>query len=368
MSKDGKVTTSVSNASDGAIAAFQGGDEQRSEELRDFLMGEQGQPGGRHDLSPRGWTSDDQQLRERQVIESDPAEQPARQEEPTFVQHQPQFQPQAQPQQEEDGQDFRKLYGESENQKGELRRALQALKEQNDMLAAMVQNQQPQQQQYAPQPQYQHTAAQPQPQYQQLQFDPNQIPRLIDKEDGEFIEAGEMDRVLREKVAPYLFGALNEARTARAELGNFVQRQAQEALAHRGITPVVQQQLLMKHPYINSIADPYQRIQALISAAESEKAMALMQRAQPQPIQQQQPQAGAAGVARRVTYIEPSSGSASPAQGVGQSRAQAFQQEWANTMALPVEGGARGTAQKQILEKYGMRSYTGYRDPSVLTR
>src|SRR3972149_58759 len=117
----GSMQVLTTTPTDADLAAFQGSDQQRAVDLATFMEGTPQAQGGQPDMSARGLTTDP-------GIWQQP---PDTQDRVSLIAPQPTFVPspadvalsQAPPSE----QDFRRLYGQSENEKGELRKSVQEL-------------------------------------------------------------------------------------------------------------------------------------------------------------------------------------------------------------------------------------------------
>lgn len=371
------------NAND--LATFHD-DRQREVDLQEAMEGTRYQEGGQHDLNPRGITSVDYDAEVQNLVDASafrdsqyPQPQAAQ-----FAQDQP---APVMPTAPQDGEiDYKQRYGQSENEKGDLRRALKEQLEYTQMLE-MQANSNGQNgnivPQYAPTAVPQYVPQMPAVNPQTVPgapvpggYTPPQLPtadqleRFAVKEDGEMVLQEDLDKVIREKVAPYVLDAY--ARTHQLEQ-RLVWEQEQRVNAMKaqiGITPQIEFQLVQANPWINTIPDPTARMQAMANLMRARQAQAVLQRTTPAVPQQGQPRqfvAPTAGVGRRVTYVERSAGApgAEPAPQTDQAK---FQAEWVAATHLPIEGGKRGNAQREVLRKYGVSEVSGFRDPNVSTR
>lgn len=290
----------------------------------EFMQGVEHQDGGRHDLNPRGMSSVPQEsgVDTNHTVDLGPS---------VYVPEQ-QFNPQTHQMPEQQvplEQDWKRLYGQSENEKGELRREVNTLREE---VAAMRSA-------WNPQAQYQpayatptYTYPQPQWQAQQTQTAP-QVPVTFfeGKEDGEVVEVGEVNRLMRETVAP----AVWQLYTQQLEMQK--QQIAMQKLA-AGISLAVEQKLLTSRPWLANVPDGFPRIQAMQEILKQEANQQGVPT--PQPPTNIPPHQAAV---RRVTYVEPGTGQTSAPVMDPNER---FKQEWAKT---------RTAAEKRaLLERYGI--------------
>jgi len=247
-------------------------------------------------------------------------------------------------------QNWQQLYGQSENEKGELRRQLQAAQEAQAQLAL---------QQQMVQAQMQLTMAQnqPQPRPQQQHYQP-QGPLFPGKTREDVITLGEIE----DRLAPAIQGLIyNAAESANERYSALEAQFVNSRKAQAGITPMAEFQILAEQPWINSL-NGAAKVDAMVSVLALKKAQQPVQPAQPQP----QPQAPMTAAPRRLLYVEPGRPTAQEPRPI--DRQAAMQQEWMATMSRPLHGGQRETAQKLILMKYGANQVSGYRDTNIITR
>lgn len=253
----------------------------------------------------------------------------------------------AQPQQ-----NFQQLYGQSENEKGELRRALQAKEDQQNQLALQNQMLQAQLQNLAIQ-MSQPPATPPAPNFGQPQFGPPQS--FFGKDRTEVLLAGEAE----ERLLPALYSVYQEAQAARAQAQALEQQLISSKKMAAGITPLVEFQVASENPWVNSLTGSV-KVDAIASILASKKA------ATPAPQVPNPPTPPASAMAnQRVLYVE----GARPVTNNEPrfvSPQLALEQEWAATYNLPLEGGKREEAQRAILLKHGAQQVSGWRDPNIL--
>jgi hypothetical protein len=354
------------NISDDDIAQFRNMDQGG---LQEFMNGDSNrhQEGGRHDLNPRGLSSEDFATQQQNVVEQ--------QQWNDLSQSENMFAPQQNSQSE--AADWKKLYGREANEKGELRRHL------NEAITRIQQLEQ--QQQFATQlatmpPPPQFFGVQPQQQQQQPQYNggyaqaqPNpfvNLPSIIGKGDDEMLLASDVDKAIKEKVAPYLEAVAWKAQQAEAQALAVHQRLFESQKLSMGLTPQVEMQVLASKPWLRNVQDPSSYLGAMQAEVNALKAV---QQAQAQaeaqqhfaPPTPQQPNVAQQALRRR-TFIE-RGGSAQPEQN-SRSAEQMWQAEWAKSLAMPYGSPERSVRQKQLLEMRGMNQVSGYRDPSILSR
>jgi len=247
-------------------------------------------------------------------------------------------------------QNWQQLYDQSENEKGELRRQLQAAKEAQAQLALQQQMIQAQMQLASAQ-----TQAQPQPRQQHYQ---PQGPLFPGKTREDVLTLGEIEDRLAPAIQGLIYNAVEGANDRYSALETqFVNTRKAQA----GITPMVEFQILAEQPWINSL-NGAAKVDAMASVLALKKAQAPPVAVQPQP----QPQAPMTAAPRRLLYVEPGRPTAQEPRQIDAQAA--MQQEWMNTTVLPLAGGQREAAQKAVLQKYGANQVSGYRDPNIITR
>ena len=232
----------------------------------------------------------------------------------------------------DDATHWRTQYGRSENEKGELRRALaeqqDRLNRLDNDLAALRSTQSGQ---YGAPP-----AQEPQ-QYQ--------IPDTFfgGRKPEDLVEVGEVDKLLRDVFAPAVLGVMQQQQ-------RLLNTQIEGTKRSAGITPAIEQKLATAYPWLARITDPADRVQSMAQLLEMSRT--------PQLPTQARPADPAAAAARRVTYVE-------PAQSSGASRDD----------GIPVEqriaqefAAARTAADKRaVLMKYGAQAVNDW-GSNILTR
>lgn len=274
---------------------------------------------------------------------------------------------------------YKKLYGVSENEKGELRRsneelrgAVQELLSANKQLLNQVNNMQVPQVQP---PNFFNTSTH---QYQQPQNSNNSnnyynpyLQELAAREDDDMVSAKDMKALIGNIMAPMLDEAnqrisLAEQRAMEAQQANFnAQKQAY------GITPQLEAQILSVNPWMKDITNPGAYLNAMQNAALQIKNQQLVERAQPKPL----PSNSASNIndpnrklSRRMTYIE-SGNSTSNTNEVRKTPDQMFNEK-VNEIYLKYPYGhpERTRQTKELMKQMGVGEYSGFRDPMVLTR
>lgn len=239
--------------------------------LSQFMVGENYMPGGVHDLEDRGLGSGIGKPN-YSLPNTRPA---ANAEEASYLQESNDVGPTAQELSE--AAEWKKRYGDEANEKGLYRKtATEALNELQQLRGELAALRNAAPQTYA-QP------AQPQPQIPQSFF-PN-------KEEGDLLEVGEVNRILRDMVAPAMVH-LSQQQQA------FMASQQASQKAALGITPNVERELLNRYSWLSTVPDA-SRPQAMAELLQSLRPTA--------------PNGGGTGTAntgesdritRRVTYVE----------------------------------------------------------------
>lgn len=327
-----KTEVTVQPATDASVERFH---TEPQTDLESFKEAPRYQGGGTHDMEDRGFGSG---IGVAQRGENDPDQQqtytPA--EVPSFVQENSHVASLPQ----EDPDYWKKMYGQSENEKGEIRRAVaDEVAQLKAELAAMraTMPQQPGQPYpgatpgYPAQPQY----GPQQPQYAQQGQQP-QLPETYfpDKEEGDYVEVKDVDRLVAQAIAPAVL-QLNAQQQA------LYQQQMAAMKNAAGITPVVEQKLLAECPWMQQLPDGPAKVQAMQDYMKQRTQQQQPRQPAPQQAQVNPEQAAA----RRVTYIE--SGQAAKSTESEVPLGQRIMQEYAQ---------ARNAAEKKaVLMKYGMQ-------------
>lgn len=308
---------------------------ERQQSLMEFMQGDRNMSGGRFDMESRGISTDDPQP--FQI--DDPHTTVLNADSNTYAQEgfqTPQAVAPPKSPQDSEERNWKQLYGQSENEKGEWRRTAEEaqfragqLEQRLQQLESMVTQQQ-------------QTAA------------PVEPPRLFEKDPDELPTVAEVEQIMRQRDA-YIY-------QQQQQIQYLAQAHALSLKAAHGITPQVEQEVATKYPWIASLPEGPQRIEAIRSLMPREQPQptAPPQRPQPTPQQVQQAQ----NVARRVTYVEPSHG-ASPT-GEHPSAQQLFEKELAAASQKPFM--ERRKAMQEVFHKYGITEQNDFRGGMVLTR
>lgn len=367
MSQAEKIEFSQ-DASAADVAEFHN-DEQREVDLQTFMQGEQHQDGGRHDLSPRGLTSANDEIRELQALEemkAVDAMRNAQYREKDYVN----------PQegggngQSDELSHWRKLYGDSENEKGELRRQLEQEQEYRQLLEQQMNN-------FANSggqgsglvPDFFSGQSQPQPQYQpvpqnaapQYSPQPQQFVQAEQFDDNEYVTGSQL-KSFQNQMAQAAMYLAQEQEQLRQQQVNWQRQQFEQAKASAGITPADEARLVAKNPWLRQAGSPEVYLNTLKGMIAHEKQVNAVR--QPQP-----PQAAVPSPSQRArTFVE-----GQGQQPVGREQmtggAQfAFQKEMAEINALPYGHPDKTKRMKALLQRNGVQSVSGFRDPSISTR
>lgn len=344
-------------------------DGQRTVDLQRALLGtgQEHQDGGRYDLTARGITSDptaEQAQANWEATVASAQEAYGQRQENVYLPQPTQGQ----------GQDFQRLYGQSENEKGELRRALQAQMEANAQLLAQVAASRPP----VTPPQFYNNPSVSQPQYSnqyanvapQPQVSYNPPARILNKADDEMLLAGDVESVLREKVAPVFIGLQQQLDTMGAQNAHLASQLYESEKARRGITPQVETTVLQANPWISQISDPTTYLNALTAQATTMHNAALVARAQAPQVPQVHGQGQVHSpnpTLRRLTYTERGGGAENSHQATDPR--QEFDRQWQEIMSTTQYGSSdRRTKLERLLATTGAKRTSGYRDPNVLMR
>jgi hypothetical protein len=308
------------------------------ESISEFMRGKANMPGGRIDTETRGISSEEP----RQFEVDDPRVTVLDENSNTYVQEQPGVEQPNEP-------NYRQMYGESENQKGEWRRTAEANRQTAEQAMAQAQALQVQLEVLRNSQTPGATG------YPSAPVPPAQPQRFLDnKEDEDIVYAQDVERLVQEKIAP----AMQQLNYQTQQLA---QAQVMTLKQSAGITPVIEQQLTMTNPWLNGVPDGPQKVEAMRGL------LANQQRQQQQPQRVQTPQVQTTPVreaARRVTYVEP--GRPSPTD-EHPSAEQLFDKEMEEAMREPW-GEARRAAMQKVFRKYGVDNVNDFTGSGILTR
>ena len=349
------------SATDGDLAVFQN-DQQREMDLQEFMQGQNHQEGGRHDLDPRGLSSQNFNESYDHLIDGGNGN--------NQLEAENTYRPSP------SGQDFRKLYGQSENEKGELRRALQAQLDMHQQLMAEVAALKGSygQAQQQPPPQFWNNGQQ---QGQQFQYQQQpvaqqqvQLPKFINKSDDEMLLPSDVNRVLTEQVAPYVFAVQAQAQQAQQAALQAQQQLFETQKLNIGLTQQLEMQILQRKPWLRSINDPSAYLSSMAGElAEIKRSTPSMSNGNgggvqyaPQSPQPQQ------RILRRVSYVEGGGGTSNAQDRQNVNPQEALQAAWQETLNMEFGKPERAKRQREILRKLGIDEVTGYRDQNILTR
>lgn len=368
----------VNTPTTGDVANFHD-DTARTLEFQKFMEGTPVSEGGQHDMLQRGITTD---RGEWNQPPDSTGQYPLMPQESQFAHQQVVEQPpQGQPQPPTQGQNWQQLYGRSENEKGDLRRALKEQMDANAQL--MVQMQQFLSTPPAPQGVYNGGYSNPYPTPQpvygqnngysqvqpQISYTQPQLPqRFLPVQDGQVPMAEDVEAMVRNYIAPGIGDAYQQAQLARQEINETRQLLLAQAKQAAGITPQVETQALLERPWIRNLQHrPQEYLQALGDYKGSRTAQDVYNRTAPGVPQVPQPTypASAAPVTRRITYIE-----GAPQGGTTSDPGAQPNQFLVELTAAAKEPhlGKRANAMRAVYAKYGVSETNDWRDPAVSTR
>lgn len=378
------------SAPTGALAQFHD-DSAREVDFQEFMEGTPHAQGGQHDMAARGMTTDRGEWQQS----ADGAAQPLFQDPATYVQDAPQ--PAAGVSQPPE-QDFRRLYGQSENEKGTLRKSVQELQDAlsqqlalNERMMQQFNSMAPQAQQapqyggypppapyptpydpqqgYTPQPAQGYSYAPPTIPGGGGYSSPQLPPRFLNKDDNDMALAGDIEGVMRGVVAPAYYAVHQDTQAVRQEVAQLRAMHTAAEKDRRGITTAMETQALMERPWIRNLQhNPQAYLGALGDYADAKRAAGVVQRVQgtqvgPQQVPQAYLPGTAASAARRVTYIE---GGANASAAEHSAPASAFDKEIREAMAAPHH--LRATRMREVMARHGIQQVNDWRDPAVTTR
>jgi hypothetical protein len=250
------------------------------------------------------------------------------------------------PQGGDDAAHWRKLYGDSENAKGELRAQLERAEQEkaaqvetmNQLLLAMQQGSQ--RPGFGPAYQGQMQGVQ-QPIYGPGGFNAQPFDPFEGKSDDDLYSVKDAKRLLGEMISPAL-QAMQMQTMAALDRQNAAARRAAA-----NITPLEEFTLTRENPWVNGLQSESQRIDALASIKRARSTT------QPSPQATQANQAAqAAPIVRRMTTVE--QGTQQAPDYTGNAVDSAYQRDFAAAMKLSVETGAQAKALRAVAEKYNI--------------
>lgn len=242
---------------------------------------------------------------------------------------------------------FKKLYGQSENEKGALRKSQQELMEAFNGLMAQYEALQAN----AGQPAWQPSS--PAPQYGRQPFVPQQpmyTSPLANLGDDDVVQGKQIKEILEREIGP-AFGALlqqnQEAMARMAQLEGRIVKQTKEA---SGLTPMDEFRLIGKNPWVRDLA-PAARAQALASLRQAELATqapppVIAAPTIPAPNDTQQ------RIVNKMTFVEGSRPSVPDSTEAALEAAK--QRDYAKVLAAPAETGERAKLFRLWAHKYGV--------------
>lgn len=237
---------------------------------------------------------------------------------------------------------WQKLYGDSENEKGELRRqleqALAAQQQRDEMLNQLLASQQQQAPSFqAPNP-YQPQPFMPQPQQPTFR-DP-----FEGKTDEDLFSVRDAKRLIGEAIAPAL-------QMQQMQMLQMVDQQAAASKrAAAKLTPLEEFQITRNNGWIRGLPTEAARVDAILSLRESQARVQAPIQAQVQA-QAQAPQA-TAPILRRLTSVEQNVAQAPDLSADAVNAA--FQRDYQLANRLPDDNGQRAAALRKVAEKYNI--------------
>jgi len=244
---------------------------------------------------------------------------------------------------------WRKLYGQSENEKGEARRREQELTEAFNGLMGQFEQLQANTQQRSWSPQMPPQNFGPPASYGQTQ---NPFDKISD---DEFMQGKQVKDLIEQHIAPPLAAAYQQSQESAQRIAQLERALLNQARATSGISKLDEFRLSAKNPWLNNLPEA-QRLAAISSLKQAEV---------PQP-QVQPPQVQAETqnrIMNKITYIEGSNPNVADQTEAAIEAAK--QRDWAIAMQEPAETGARAKAIRAVANKYG---YNLGQNPSDLAR
>ena len=241
---------------------------------------------------------------------------------------------------------FRQLYGNSENEKGALRKREAELMEAFNGL--MAQHEALQQRMTQPQ-QYGQGTPNP-PQFAQPQQYVPQIDPFAGIGDDDVIQGKQVKDLVYRHIAPEMFNLQNLTQQAMQRTADLEARLVKQAKETVGLTPVDEYRLMGKNPWLRNLP-PASRTEALAGLRQAELNLA----PQPQP-QAQLPVATEPQqrILNRLTYVE---GSVPNVPDTSQAALEAAKQrDYAMAMLANADTGERAKMLRAWALKYGERA------------
>lgn len=244
---------------------------------------------------------------------------------------------------------WQKLYGESENEKGALRKNQQELMEAfNGLMAqyeALQSSQGAQQPQFGPQ-------SVPAPQYGQPQaFAPQPYGDPFSGiGDEDVVQGKQIKDLVERQIAPAFGAILQQNQQLQARMAQWENQVVKQVKDSSGITPVDEFRLTAKNPWVRNLP-PAQRVQALSSLKQAELATQPPPAPTP-PAQIPAPTEPQQRILNRLTYVE------GHPPNVPDSSTEALEaakmRDYAKVMAAPQETGERAKMFRAWAAKYGI--------------
>lgn len=234
--------------------------------------------------------------------------------------------------------EWKKKFGDRENEFGAIRRQNAELQEALNLLLTQRQGQPAIGMPAA----YPNSGPYPMPTQNQPPYDP-----LADISDDDLVQGSKLKKLIQETIGPAIASTWQQAQQAQAELGRLRQTTAVQAKAAAGISPLDELRLQAKYPALASMPEDDSKIGLMKTLLTSERAQAqpAPQAAPVQaPVQQTQP---TGNVVRRVVHTGINQGQGGDVQ---VDRNSAMKQEMEAAKAQPFH--LRAQAMEAVLRKY----------------
>jgi hypothetical protein len=243
---------------------------------------------------------------------------------------------------------FKQLYGQSENEKGELRRKVQELLETTN--AMMAQYQQAQAQQFvAPQ---QSPMAYPPPVAPQYGYGPPRDP-LADIRDEDMVYGKDVRKLFANEVIPAVQTLAMQNMQLQQQQQQMRQQLMDSSKRAAGITPTDEMRLRQRHPWI--APDNIAAMETMLRMERQQQPGVQPPMLPPQQMAPQAPPSAAPAmpqnVLRRVTFVENTQPQS--ADLTQDALTTAFNRDMAQAMGL--QDDKKASAMRQIAAKYGYK-------------
>jgi len=233
---------------------------------------------------------------------------------------------------------WKRLYGQSENEKGEARRREQELTEAFNGLMGQFEQLQANTQQRSWSPQMPPQNFGPQVPYGQTQ---NPFDKISD---DEFMQGRQVKDLIEQHIAPPLAAAFQQSQESAQRIAQLERALLNQARATSGISKLDEFRLAAKNPWLNNLPEG-QRLAAISSLKQAEVPLPQVQSPQVQAETQNR-------IMNKITYIEGSNPNVPDATEAAVEAAK--QRDYALAMAMPAETGERARALRAVATKYNM--------------